>query len=74
MLGAAKRAKEGRKGGVIRGLASAFVTFSRLYIFRASFASGGPGFLYAFFIALESFFRYAALSYDSKDLNDKIKR
>jgi len=74
MLGAAKRAKQGKRGGVLRGLASAFATFIRLYIFRASFVSGGPGFLYALFISLESFFRYSALHYDRDQLKDSVKR
>ncbi len=74
MLGAAKRAQKGKRGGVLRGLASALTMFIRLYVFRASFVSGGPGFLYAFFIALECFFRYAALRYDAGQLGHQIKR
>jgi glycosyltransferase involved in cell wall biosynthesis len=72
MLGAAKRV--GRRGGVLRGLASALPMFVRLYFVRASFLSGGPGFLYAFCIALECFFRYAALHYDRDTLQGNVKR
>ena len=74
MLGAAKRLAAGKKGGVLRGLASATVLFSRTYFFRRAFLDGGPGFLYCFFIALECFFRYAALHYDRDLLNDNVGR
>ncbi|NIC41952.1 glycosyltransferase family 2 protein [Aquabacterium sp. A08] len=74
MLGAAKRASKGKYGGVMRGIASGLAMFVRLYIFRASFLSGGPGFLYAFFIALECFFRYAALHYDRQTLTESVQR
>jgi len=74
MLGAAKRAEKGKRGGVLRGIASGLAMFLRLYVFRGSFLSGGPGFLYAFFIALECFFRYAALGYDRNTLNSTVKR
>lgn len=74
MLGAAKRAAKGKRGGVLRGLASGLAMFVRLYVFRASFLSGGPGFLYAFFIALECFFRYAALHYDRETLSESVQR
>ena len=33
-----------------------------------------PGFLFCFFIALECFFRYAALHYDRAHLTDKVGR
>lgn len=72
MLGAAKRS--GQPGGVLRGLASALAVFLRLYLMRASFLSGGPGFLYALFFALEAFFRYAALHYDRDTLQGNVKR
>ncbi|MDO9610500.1 MAG: glycosyltransferase family 2 protein, partial [Serpentinimonas sp.] len=72
MLGASKRA--GQRGGVLRGLASALAVFLRLYLLRACFLSGGPGFLYAFFFALEAFFRYAALHYDRDTLQGNVKR
>jgi glycosyltransferase involved in cell wall biosynthesis len=62
--GAAKRAQLGRKGGVLRGVASAFAIFIKLYFFRRGFLCGAEGFLFCFFIALECFFRYAALKYD----------
>ena len=74
MLGAAKRAKKGRKGGVIYGLVSSTWMFIRLYFFKLAFLEGGPGFLYSFFIALEFFFRQAALKYDKKYLNDTVQR
>ena len=64
--GAAKRAAVGKKGGVLRGFASAFAIFLKLYVFRRGFLCGAEGFLFCFFIALECFFRYAALKYDFK--------
>jgi glycosyltransferase involved in cell wall biosynthesis len=73
MLGAAKRAEKGKKGGVLRGLASGTSMFTRLYFFHLGFLCGGAGFLYCYFVALEAFFRYAALEYD-KDLNAMVKR
>ena len=74
MLGAAKRAEQGKKGGVVRGLASALAIFIRLYILRLGFTGGGPGFLFCFFIALECFFRYAALHYDRDRLTTDVGR
>ena len=71
MLGAAKRA--GKKGGVIRGLASGSSMFIRLYFFHLGFLCGGAGFLYCLFVALEAFFRYAALGYD-KNYPTDLKR
>jgi glycosyltransferase involved in cell wall biosynthesis len=70
-LGAAKRAKAGKRGGVLRGFASAFANFIQLYFFRRGFLCGAEGFLFCFFIALECFFRYAMLHYD-KDTLEKI--
>jgi glycosyltransferase involved in cell wall biosynthesis len=64
--GAAKRAQLGKTGGVLRGFASAFAIFLKLYLFRRGFLCGAEGFLFCFFIALECFFRYAALKYDFK--------
>lgn len=74
MLGAAKRAQAGQRGGVLRGLASGFATFSRLYFFQLGFLCGGAGFLYCLFVALEAFFRYAALHYDQGRLSGRVKR
>lgn len=74
MLGASKRAQAGKKGGVIRGLASGLSMFLRLYIFRLGFLCGGAGFLYCLFVALEAFFRYAALHYDKDHLNNNVGR
>jgi glycosyltransferase involved in cell wall biosynthesis len=73
-LGAAKRARAGKKGGVLRGMASAFGNFTRLYIFQRGFLCGPQGFLFCFFIALECFFRYAALEYDKEYLQALSKR
>jgi hypothetical protein len=67
-LGAAKRAQAGKTGGVLRGLASGLAIFLRLYVFRRGFLCGAEGFLFCFFIAMECFFRYAALKYDLNDL------
>jgi glycosyltransferase involved in cell wall biosynthesis len=74
MLGAAKRAEKGQRGGVLRGLASGLSMFLRLYVFRLGFLCGGAGFLYCLFVALEGFFRYAALHYDRDSLTDKVIR
>jgi glycosyltransferase involved in cell wall biosynthesis len=63
-LGAAKRASKGRRGGVLRGIASGMSIFIRQYIFGRGFLYGAEGFLFCFFVSLECFFRYAALSYD----------
>jgi len=67
-LGAVKRAQAGKTGGVLRGLASGCVLFIRFYILRRGFMCGAEGFLFCFFVALESFFRYVALRYDVIDL------
>lgn len=67
-LGAAKRAQTGKKGGVLRGMGSATAIFIRLYFFRRGILCGAEGFLFCFFIALECFFRYAAIKYDGDRL------
>ena len=74
MLGAAKRAKKNRRGGVIRGLLSSFWMFIRLYFFKLAILEGGPGFLYSLFISLEFFFRQAALKYDRAWLREDVQR
>lgn len=74
MLGAAKRAKNNRRGGVIHGLLSSCWMFIRLYFFKRAFLEGGPGFLYSLFISLEFFFRQAALKYDRQYLRDDLSR
>ncbi|MCU0925222.1 MAG: glycosyltransferase family 2 protein [Hydrogenophaga sp.] len=63
-LGATKRRTQGKKGGVLRGLLMGSVVFLRVYVFQRAVLCGGPGFLYSLFIALETFFRYAAVQYD----------
>ena len=73
-LGAAKRAKLGKTGGIFRGLGSAVANFSRLYFFHRGFLCGPQGFLFCFFIALECFFRYVALEYDSVDQNQRLTK
>ena len=73
-LGARKRAEKGKRGGVLRGFASALVNFIQLYIFRRGFLCGAEGFLFCFFIALECFFRYAMLHYDREHLNASVTR
>lgn len=74
MLGATKRAKKNRRGGVIRGLLSSFWMFIRLYFFKLAILEGGPGFLYSLFISLEFFFRQAALKYDRQWLREDVQR
>lgn len=73
-LGAAKRAEKGRRGGVLRGMGSATAIFIRLYIIRRGILCGPEGFLFCFFIALECFFRYAALHYDKPHHGDVLAR
>ncbi len=73
MLGAAKRAEKGARGGILRGLAASLSMFVRLYIFHFGILCGGAGFLYCLFVALESFFRYAALAYDT-NLSGDVRR
>ena len=63
-LGAAKRAKAGKQGGILRGMISAFSIFVKNYFFRRAFLCGAEGFLHCYLLAQESFFRYAALAYD----------
>jgi glycosyltransferase involved in cell wall biosynthesis len=63
-LGAIKRARAGKRGGILRGMVSANAIFLRMYVFRLGFTGGAQGFLFCFFIALECFLRYAALGYD----------
>ena len=73
-LGAAKRAKAGKTGGVLRGFASGFASFFQLYFLRRGFLCGGEGFLFCLFVSLEAFFRYAMLRYDREHLNKIVKR
>jgi len=47
-LGAAKRAAAGKRGGILRGLASGLANFLRLYIFQGGFLCGPQGFLFCF--------------------------
>jgi len=73
-LGALKRSEKGKTGGVLRGMASGFASFTQLYIFRRGFLCGPQGFLFCFFIALECFFRYAMIKYDRDALKVAAKR
>jgi len=73
-LGAAKRQARKRSGGLARGFASGLAIFVRLYLFRRGFLCGPEGFLFCFFIALECFFRYAALKYDQSLLDEAAVR
>jgi glycosyltransferase involved in cell wall biosynthesis len=74
LLGAAKRAARGQRGGVWRGLASASALFLRFYVLRRGFLHGGAGFLYCYVLAQECFFRYAALYYDRDALTETVQR
>lgn len=73
-LGAAKRAGAGKRGGVVLGLFSSFATFVRLYFFRGGILCGAQGFLFCLLVALEGFFRYAALEYDRGQLDKLASR
>jgi glycosyltransferase involved in cell wall biosynthesis len=73
-LGAVKRAKLGKTGGIFRGLLSAGSNFFRLYFLQRGFMCGPQGFLYCLFVCMESFFRYVALKYDREHLKNLVKR
>jgi hypothetical protein len=73
-LGAAKRAQAGKRGGVVLGLFSSFATFVRMYLFRGGILCGAEGFLFCRLVALEGFFRYAALKYDQGQLDKLASR
>lgn len=73
-LGAAKRAAQGKSGGVFRGLCSAAANFIRFYFFHRGFMCGPEGFLHCLFVSLECFFRYASLRYDRDRLSEAVKR
>jgi glycosyltransferase involved in cell wall biosynthesis len=64
-LGAHKRRQMGKRGGVIRGLLAGAASFTLMYIVKRGFTGGAAGFLYCLFLALEAFFRYAAVHYDA---------
>lgn len=73
-LGAIKRQTQHQSGGLWRGALSGLASFVRLYIFNGGILCGGAGFLHCFFSALEAFFRYAMLTYDSKSITHAAKR
>lgn len=73
-LGAVKRARLGKTGGIFRGFLSAASNFFRLYFLQRGFMCGPQGFLYCLFVSLESFFRYVALRYDREHLQTLPKR
>ena len=73
-LGAAKRAAQGKRGGILHGMISAFSIFFKNYILRRGFMCGAAGFLHCYFLAQECFFRYAALAYDKQDVDFLSKR
>lgn len=73
-LGAAKRAQDGKTGGVLRGTASGLSNFFRLYVLRRGFLCGPEGFLFCLFVALECFFRYVAIKYDAEYLGKTFIR
>jgi glycosyltransferase involved in cell wall biosynthesis len=74
MLGASKRSGAKKVGGVLRGLLSGGASFIQTYIFKRGFTGGGAGFLFCLFIALEAFFRYAALYYDQPKSTEHAER
>ena len=73
-LGTVKRSAKGRRGGVLRGLVTSLLVFIRVYFFQRGFLCGAEGFLYCLFIALEIFFRDAALRYDTTDADQLARR
>jgi len=74
MLGAAKRARAGKPGGIGAGMVYGTSVFIRLYFFKLGFLGGGAGFLFCYFIALECFFRCVVQHYDSASLTDAVGR
>jgi glycosyltransferase involved in cell wall biosynthesis len=74
VLGASKRSAGQKAGGVVRGIFSGGAAFVQTYIFKRGFTGGGAGFLFCLFIALEAFFRYAALYYDSPSAAEHAER
>lgn len=73
-LGTVKRSAKGRRGGVLRGAITSLLVFIRVYFFQRGFLCGAEGFLYCLFIALEIFFRDAALRYDTADADQLARR
>jgi N-acetylglucosaminyl-diphospho-decaprenol L-rhamnosyltransferase len=73
-LGAIKRIDRGQKGGMWRGFASGFTSFFRYYIVQRGILCGRAGFLLSLVVALESFFRYAAMTVDRDNLNTPASR
>jgi glycosyltransferase involved in cell wall biosynthesis len=73
-LGALKRARAGKRGGVWRGLASGGANFIRVYLFQRGFLCGRAGFLHSYFVGLECFFRYVALEVDRDRLTEPARR
>lgn len=73
-LGALKRHRQGKRGGVWRGAASGLASFVRLYVFHRGFLCGRAGFLHCFLVALESFFRYVSLAVDQDQLKQPAVR
>jgi glycosyltransferase involved in cell wall biosynthesis len=73
-LGAAKRAKAGKRGGVLRGLGSGLAIFTRQYLLGRGFLYGAEGFLFCLFISLECFFRYVAVRYDARHFDERTSR
>jgi glycosyltransferase involved in cell wall biosynthesis len=73
-LGAVKRVQAGKRGGLLRGLVSSIAVFFRFYFLRRGFMCGPEGFLFCFFVALECFFRYAAIKFDADVLSPTARR
>lgn len=73
-LGAIKRLERGQKGGLLRGFASGLTSFFRYYIVQRGFLCGRAGFLLSLVVALESFFRYAAMTVDRDNLQTPVSR
>ena len=72
-LGAVKRAAAGKRGGVLRGLGSGGQFCAPVCISPGGFVRDRR-FLHCFLVALESFFRYAALEVDGDHLKKAVLR
>lgn len=73
-LGAIKRLERGQEGGLLRGFASGLTSFFRYYILQRGFLCGRAGFLLSLVVALESFFRYTAMTVDRDNLQTPASR
>ena len=63
-----------RKGGMLTGMAHAIPRFVNMYVFKLTFLSGQEGFLYCFFVSLETLLKYCAVAYDSAEKSIQLPK